>query len=66
MSKSPTNWKGVLEIKNGKKPTREQRKLIERWGLDAHNWFVIKDTPDKMEIVHRHSDRTKRTIPKGD
>lgn len=54
-----------MAIKNGKKPTREQRKLMERWGLDAHNWFVVKDTPEQMELVHRHSDKTKRTIPKG-
>ena len=53
-------------MKNGKKPTREQRKVIERWGFDAHNWFVVKDTTTEMLIVHRHSDKTQRVIPKGD
>ena len=53
-------------MKNGKKPTREQRKLLERWGLDAYNWFVVKDTPDEMLIIHRYSDKTTRTIPKGE
>lgn len=53
-------------MKHGKKPTYTQRKLMERWGLDAHNWFVVKDTPDEMLVVHRHSDKTTRTIPKGD
>lgn len=52
-------------MKHGKKPTREQRKLIERWGMDAHDWMVVKDTSTEMLIVHRHSDRTRRTIPKG-
>ncbi len=52
-------------MKNGKKPTREQRKLIEYYRLDAHEWFVIKDTPKEMHIVHRYSDRTMRIIPKG-
>ena len=53
-------------MKHGKKPTYEQRKLIEQWGLDAHHWLVTKDTPKQMEIVHRHSDKTTRTIPKGE
>ena len=53
-------------MKHGKKPTRQQRKLMEQWGLDAHNWMVIKDTPEQMEIIHRHSDKTTRTIPKGE
>ena len=52
-------------MKNGKKPTREQRKLMEKWHLDAHDWFVVKDTPTEMWVVHRHSDKTMRTIPKG-
>ena len=53
-------------MKNPKKPTREQRKLIERWGLDARDWMVCKDTPDEMLIIHRYSDKTTRTIPKGE
>ena len=53
-------------MKHGKKPTREQRKLIEYYGMDAHDWFVVKDTPNQMELVHRYSDRTKRVLPKGD
>ena len=40
-------------MKHGVKPTREQRKLIAKWGLDAHDWLVIKDTPMEMQIVHR-------------
>ena len=51
-------------MKNGKKPTREQRKLLSRWNLDPAVWLVTKDTPDRMELVHRFSDRTTRTIHK--
>ena len=54
----------MFPIKHAKKPTREQRKLIEQWGLDAHNWMVVKDTSTEMVIQHRHSERTTRTIPK--
>ena len=52
-------------MKNPKKPTREQRKLIEYYGFDAHDWLVCKDTPTEMEIVYRYSDKTTRTIQKG-
>lgn len=52
-------------MKHGKKPTREQRKLMQKWKLDASMWLVVKDMPDRMEIVHRHFDRTRKTIPKG-
>ena len=52
-------------MKNGKKPSREQRKFLEEWGFDAHNWLVVKDTPTEMHIVHKHSDKTTRIIPKG-
>lgn len=51
-------------MKHGKKPTREQRKLIESKRLDPAVWLITKNTPEKMELVHRYSDRTKRIIHK--
>jgi hypothetical protein len=51
-------------MKNGKKPSWNQRKLIENFGLDAHDWLVSKDTADKMVLVHRHLDGVVKTIPK--
>lgn len=53
-------------MKNPKKPTREQRKLIESKRLDPKVWFVTKDTPTEMHLVHRYSDRTTRIIHKGE
>jgi hypothetical protein len=53
-------------MKHGKRPTRLQKKLIEKWKLDPAVWLVTKDTPDRMELVHRYSDKTKRTIHKGE
>lgn len=50
-------------MKNPKKPTYEQRKLIQQWGLNPMDWFVSKDTPDQMMIVHRHTNAI-RTIQK--
>lgn len=52
-------------MKHGKKPTREQRKFIKKKGLIPENWLVTKDTPERMELVHRHSDKTRRIILKG-
>jgi hypothetical protein len=52
-------------VKHGKKPTRQQRMLMEKWGLSPAVWLVVKDTPEKMILVHRHSDKTTRTLTKG-
>ena len=52
-------------MKNGKKPTREQRKLLQQWKLDTYSWLVVKDTSTEMVLVHRHFDNTKKIIPKG-
>jgi hypothetical protein len=53
-------------MKHGKKPTREQKKLIQKWGLDPAVWLVTKDTPERMELVHRYSDNTTKIIHKGE
>lgn len=53
-------------MKHGKKPTREQRKLMQMWKLDPVMWLVVKDTPEQMVLVHRHSDSTTRIIYKGE
>jgi hypothetical protein len=39
---------------NGKKPTREQRKLISENGLYPADWLVTKNTPTEMHLVHRY------------
>lgn len=51
-------------MKNGKKPTYEQRKQIQAYGLDSHDWLVSKDTSTEMVLVHRLLDSTTRTISK--
>lgn len=52
-------------MKHGCKPTYEQRKTIQEFKLDPHDWLVVKDTPTEMVLVHRYSNKTTRTIPKG-
>ena len=53
-------------MKHGKKPTRKQIDFIKRKGLNSDNWLVVKDTTEKMVLVHRHFDRNKRTIWKSE
>ena len=53
-------------MKHGKKPTVQQRKLIQSKGLDPTVWLITKDTPTEIHLVHRLSDRTTRTIYKGE
>lgn len=52
-------------MKHGKKPTREQMKLMVKWRLDPTMWFVVKDTPKELHLVHRHFDNRTKIIPKG-
>lgn len=51
-------------MKNGKKPTYNQRKIIQEAGLDPHDWLVVKDTSEAMVLVHRHNEKTTNTIQK--
>lgn len=52
-------------MKHGKKPTVAQRKLMEKWKLDWRDWLVTSDTPERIELVHRLFERTRKVIPKG-
>ena len=51
-------------MKHGVKPTREQRKLMEKWKLKSEDWLVVKDEPTRMTLVHRHFDYKTKVIPK--
>lgn len=42
----------------GKKPTYEQRKFLERNDLDTYEWLVQKDTPNFMQLVSKESGKT--------
>lgn len=50
-------------MKHGKNPTASQKKFLASWGLNSLEWLVSKDAPDRMVVVHRHTDKV-RTIPK--
>ena len=44
-----------LLMKNGKAPTREQKKIMKAHGLVPENWLVVKNLPDSLEVVSRVS-----------
>ena len=35
-------------MKNGKAPTREQKKIMKAHGLVPENWLVVKNLPDSF------------------
>ena len=53
-------------MKHGKRPTVAQSKLMQRRHLNPADWFVVKDTPTEMHIVHRHFDNVRKVIVKGE
>lgn len=53
-------------MKHGCKPTRSQRLFLKSKRLNSDNWFVVKDEPHQMTLVHRHFESKIRVVPKGD
>lgn len=53
-------------MKHGKKPTREQKKLMQSKRLNTADWLVERDTPDKLVLRHRHFDSVTKIIQKGE
>lgn len=40
-------------MKNGRKPTLAQKKILQSNGLVPDNWLVVKDTGGQLEVVSR-------------
>ena len=52
-------------MKHGKKPTREQRKLMQKWKVNYQDWFVEMETLHELVLIHRHFENKTKVIPKG-
>ena len=50
-------------MKNGKRPTVAQKKILKNMGLIPENWLIVKNEPDRMTVVHRHNGEL-RTVPR--
>lgn len=42
-------------MKNGKKPTLRQKKIMKASGLVPENWLVVKDLDSELHVVNRVS-----------
>lgn len=49
-------------MKNPKKLTYEERKIIESWGVKGDYWYRIKHTPETLTI-YNSIDKSIREIP---
>ncbi|HFL0606072.1 TPA: hypothetical protein ACGX6L_002151 [Listeria monocytogenes] len=50
-------------MKNGKKSTRNQAKILKKCNLNPEKWLVVKNLNNTMEIIHRETGN-KRVIAK--
>ena len=41
-------------MRDGKRPTVRQKKLMKQYGLNCENWLVRRDNIKEMVIVHRY------------
>lgn len=53
-------------MKQLKKPTRQQKILMQKMKLNPADWMVERDTTEKLVIVHRHFNSVRREIRKGE
>lgn len=42
-------------MKQGKTPTLKQKQLISKRGLNPINWLVVKNLPQELHLIHRHT-----------
>jgi hypothetical protein len=52
-------------MKHLKKPTREQRKLMDKWKVSTYDWLVERETSTELVLVHRHFEGKTKIIQKG-
>ena len=51
-------------MKQGKRPTREQKIILKRFGFEPSDWLVCKNTSTELVIACRHTGQH-RTISKN-
>jgi len=52
-------------MKHEKKLQRWMKELLKEKGLNPDNWYYIKNTPDELIIIHKHSLKPKAIQKKG-
>ena len=51
---------------NGKKPTRRQKILIRKAGLNLENWLVLREDDRYLYILHRISGNSRRVLERSE
>lgn len=51
-------------MRNGRRPTRAQKVFLAKYNLSPDNWLIISDTPKRLVIRHRISDKI-RTLERS-
>ena len=51
-------------MKHGKKPTRKQKELLQKYNLNPDNWLIVKDCAECFVVVNRLTNKT-RTLRRG-
>ena len=46
-------------MKNPKKPTRAQKKIVTEAGLDWHTWLVVEEDNISLALISKKSGRRK-------
>lgn len=46
-------------MKSGKRPTRNQMKVVLEAGLNPANWLVVKNNAGYLTLAHRETGQTK-------
>ncbi|MEF3309296.1 hypothetical protein PV433_10305 [Paenibacillus sp. GYB004] len=55
---------GAIDMKQGKRPTRREMKVLAANGSNPENWLITKRLPGALHLVHRHTGAIK-VIPIG-
>lgn len=51
-------------MRQAKKPTVAQRKLMQKFHMDWTVWLVVSDSPTEMVVRHRQFDQVEKIVPK--
>lgn len=46
-------------MKHGRNPTKRQKILLKKYGLNYENWLIVKDCSECLEIVNRLTGNTR-------
>lgn len=46
-------------MKNGKRPTKQQKQIISSHGFNPNHWLVVKNANSTLTLVHRDMKQTK-------